>query len=189
MAKSRRRNDKRRSLRKRGGVKSRRPQSATTSKPSAIARVEFKPAARVAFKPAASVAFKPAASVAFKPAASVAIDDYIHWATSDRILEKLIKEHPSQDRTQLDERLKGLAIDHANKIQAARDFLEKNPRGKVGVVYYHFNPSIGLTRKRVEADITKELFDDMLKERYFTELTYFNGLYPRFEYIPHPKLY
>ena len=181
MAKSRRRNDKRRSLRKRGGVKSRRPQSATTSKPSAIARVEFKPAARVAFKPAASVAFK--------PAASVAIDDYIHWATSDRILEKLIKEHPSQDRTQLDERLKGLAIDHANKIQAARDFLEKNPRGKVGVVYYHFNPSIGLTRKRVEADITKELFDDMLKERYFTELTYFDGLYPRFEYIPHPKLY
>ena len=53
MAKSRRRNGKRRS-RKRGGVKSQR-QSATTYNPSAIASVAFKPAASVAFKPAASV--------------------------------------------------------------------------------------------------------------------------------------
>ena len=156
MIQSRRCNN-RKSLRKRGGTKSHK---------SVKSRKSVK-----------SVAFK-SVKPAFDP-----IDDYIHWAASDRRLEKLTKEYPSIPRTEIANRLKHLALDYANKIKAARDYLENNPSGRVGIVYYLYTPGVGLTRTRIEPDMNKKEFDDLLNEqRYFTGLTYRHGLYPSFIY-------
>jgi hypothetical protein len=164
MVQGRRCNEKRKSLRKRGGTKSQKSRkSGVKSRKSGVKSVAFK-------------SVKPD----FDP-----IYDYIHWAASDRRLEKLTKEHPSIHRTEIANRLKQLAVDYANKIKAARDYLENNPRGKVGIVYYLYTPGRELTINRIEPDMTKEEFDDLLneQERYFTGLTYRHGLYPSFTYI------
>lgn len=154
MVQSRRCN--RKSLRKRGGTKSQK------SRKSRVKSVAFK-------------SVKPD----FDP-----IDDYIYWAASDRRLEKLTKEYPEIPRTEIANRLKHLALEYANRIKAARDYLENNPRGNVGIAYYLYTPGIiGLTLNRIEPDMTKEEFNVLLnQERYFTGLTYRHGLYPSFTF-------
>ncbi len=118
-------------------------------------------------------------SVAFKSAIDPPIDHYIYWATSKKLLNKLTKEYPDNlDNLELE--LKHLAGVHADKIKAARDYLEKNPRGKVGIDFYLFTPGDGLNRNRIEIDMTKQKFDDSLKAHYFTSQTYYYGLYPSF---------
>jgi len=156
-----RRCNKRKSLRKRGGTKSQKSQKSRKSK-SVVKSVAFK-------------SVKPD----FDP-----IDDYIHWAASDRRLEKLTKEYPLIPRTEIANRLKHLALEYANRIKAARDYLENNPRGKVGIDYYLYTPGVGLTLNRIELDMTKEEFNDLLneQERYFSGLTYRHGLYPSFTF-------
>ena len=153
MVQSRRCNEKRKSLRKRGGTKS----SGVKSRKSGVK------------------------SVAFKSDIDPPIDDYIRWATSKKLLNNLIKDYPSIDN--LDIELKYLAGVHADKIKAARDYLEKNPRGRVGIAFYLFTPGDGLYRNRVESDMTKQQFDESLnEERYFTSQTYYYGLYPSFTF-------
>lgn len=157
MVQSRRCNN-RKSLRKRGGTKSQKSRkSGVKSHKSGVK------------------------SVAFKSAIDPPIDHYIRWATSKKLLNNLTKEYPAIDNLELE--LKHLAGVHADKIKAARDYLEKNPRGKVGIVFYLFTPGDGLYRNRIEPDMTKQQFDESLnEEHYFTSQTYYYGLYPSFTF-------
>lgn len=151
-----RRCNKRKSLRKRGGTKSQKSRKSKSG----------------------------VKSVAFKSAIDPPIDHYIHWATNKKLLNNLTKEYPEIDNLDnLELELKHLAGVHADKIKAARDYLEKNPRGKVGIVFYLFTPGDGLNRIRIEPDMTKQQFDESLnKEHYFTSQTYYYGLYPSFTF-------